>query len=124
MFIDITLLKNIDWWNDEHINFGNIDIDIVDTNINMAYDYGVNPWDIAYRNITQDLYGAFPIAMQINYVDPTDRLRQKQLKQKTRRVTISYDPHFPLIIDADEEPKEVIDIPIPTKKQKRRKHGI
>ena len=27
MNIDITLLKKIDWWNDEHINFGNIDID-------------------------------------------------------------------------------------------------
>jgi len=106
MNIDIEELKHIDWWNDKHHKFGKVTVDIEDTDLNRLYDFTKNPWDIAYHNITQNLYGSFTIAMQIQYDDKSDRTQPHKITQKVRSVTISYDPHFPQIVDDEIKPKK------------------
>ena len=95
MQLDPEVLKDIDWWNATGADLGKVQIIIEDLAKPCTTDYESKPWDIATANIRRNLFGSFPIAMQIVTTDPVTR--GKKIVQKHRTVTISYDPQFPPI---------------------------
>lgn len=118
MIFDIENLKDIDWWNDTAVDIGKIKITIEDLAKPYIYDYESKPWDKAYANITNNLFGSFPIAMQV----VGDR---EVVTQKHRLVNISYDPQFPPI-PLEPEPEQLHEVPPepePIQKRKGKRKG-
>lgn len=114
MIIDIEKLKKIDWWNNTYCDLGKIKISIIDLDKPYIQDYATKPWDTAYKNITSNMFGTFPIAMQIVG-------EREKLTQKHRLVTITYDPQF-APINPPHVDKMLIDIP--KKRSRRGTYGL
>lgn len=118
MLVNIEDLKKIDWANDSHVVLGKVTLDIVDVPKAYTQDFESQPWDTAYRNITANLFGSFPISMQLSRV--IDKIGSREVLQKFRRVTITYDPQFPdIVVDDDPVPLKTV-----SKRKSKGSYGI
>ena len=118
MQVNIEDLKHFDWWNSSDLDLGKAKVHVSDIEKGYCTNYEAKPWDVSYHNITNNLLGSFPIAMQIVTVDDH---KQQKIHQKHRIVTITYDPKFPPIPPKESKVQQVQ--PLRTQR-KRRSYGV